>query len=94
MAGRRTPPPDITRESPARQMRILLQRLRANNLPFETAWDRAWKKVKWPHPTEHRIEWKATLEETRPVWHACYERRAAKGAEHWRVLAHLCSTEE
>jgi hypothetical protein len=88
-------PADISRETPATQMRILLTRLRDNNLPFERAWDRAWKKVKWPHPTEHRVEWKATLEETREVWHACYERRAAKrGWKQWANIATLYDPED
>lgn len=47
--------------SPAVQIRALLEEARAQAMPFDVAWDWMWPKVRWPHDTVHRLEWKAVL---------------------------------
>lgn len=71
--------------SPAIQMRKLLAFGRARGWEFETAWRWSWERVRWPHDTTHRLEWKAILgacpEDDRSVpmvqrqsWRCAYER--------------------
>lgn len=47
--------------SPAVQLRARLQEARVEGMEFEEAWPWAFKRVKWPHDTTHRVEWKAVL---------------------------------
>lgn len=48
-------------DSPANQMRVMLAHLRASGVPFERAREIAWERIRWPHDTTHRWEWKALL---------------------------------
>lgn len=70
--------------SPAVQMRTLLAACRTRDWDFELAWRWSWERVRWPHDTAHRLEWKSILGETptdprrvpvrqRAVWRAAYE---------------------
>lgn len=53
--------------SPAVQLRVHLARARAQGMPFERAWGTgfcdgwAFERVRWPHDTPHRRDWKAAL---------------------------------
>jgi hypothetical protein len=62
-------------QSPAVQMRETLARLRSNGLPFELAWMKAMRAMRWPHPTVDRREWRALLAEHKDEWQAAYERQ-------------------
>lgn len=57
--------------TPPEQIRLTLQRLRG--LPFEKAWPRAIRKVRYPHEKEEREEWKLALRGTREAWRAAFE---------------------
>lgn len=72
---RRLPPPVPDRRigTPAEQVRRDLQTFRCAGLSFEKAWDHAYQRVKWPHDTEARREWKAVIAAHRHVWAAAYE---------------------
>lgn len=48
--------------SPAVQMRVLLTGARARGMDFERAYAWAFERVKWPHDTKHRQDWKVVLE--------------------------------
>jgi hypothetical protein len=72
--------------SPAVQLRRYLTEARAMCLPFSEAWPWALRKVKWPHDTEHRREWKAILGDGKEVetprdtlraWGSAYRREQA-----------------
>jgi hypothetical protein len=78
--------------SPAIQFRKLLQYGRQRDWPFETAWRWSFERVKWPHDTTHRKEWKAVLgdrhDDPRPVptkqreaWRSAYEGAAQSPKE-------------
>ena len=60
---------------PAVQMRMMLRIAKVNAVPFERAWAKAWENIAWPHPTEHRQEWKYVLSIMREVFHDGYEDR-------------------
>lgn len=71
--------------SPAVQFRRLLECGRERGWAFETAWRWSYERVRWPHDTTHRREWKRVLgdsptdprripTEQRRVWQAAYER--------------------
>lgn len=55
-------------------MRRDLARFRAAGRDFETAWSVAYGRVKWPHDTQQRNEWKAILAAGRHHWRSAYER--------------------
>ena len=46
---------------PSEQMRILLGKARALDKDFESAHSFAFSRIRWPHDTTHRREWKALL---------------------------------
>lgn len=46
---------------PSEQMRILLDKARALNKEFDEAHKFAFSRIRWPHDTTHRREWKALL---------------------------------
>jgi len=62
--------------SPATQMRVHLMRARRRGMSFEKAWDWAFERVRWPHDTMQRIEWKEIIEgqKIRGAFHAAYRR--------------------
>lgn len=71
--------------SPAIQFRKLLEYGRERGWPFETAWRWSYERVRWPHDTTHRREWKKILGEShddqrrtptqqREAWQSAYER--------------------
>lgn len=47
--------------SPATQVRVYLARARERDMTFERAWVFAIERVRWPHDTRHRWEWKGVL---------------------------------
>jgi hypothetical protein len=61
--------------SPAEQLRTRLELDQSAGLPFDVAWDRAWKRVTWPHDTTRRRHWKRALASTRNSWERAYEGR-------------------
>lgn len=63
--------------SPAVQMRVMLARSRAAGVPFDRAWESAFERVKWPHDTTARLDWKYTLEDARTQWGSAYDRRSS-----------------
>lgn len=91
--------------SPAVQVRVLLERAREQGFTFERAWvwalgtpytrddgrlDFTGGRVRWPHDTSHRVEWKEVLggEESIRVWRACFERAPVpKDAKPLSLLA-------
>lgn len=58
--------------SPAVQMRIFLARARIQGFAFEVAWAWAWERVKWPHDTTARRDWKRVLKQ--PTVRGSFER--------------------
>ena len=71
--------------SPAIQMRKLLVFGREHGWEFELAWRWSYERVKFPHDTTHRREWKQVLGERhddaraiptlqRDAWHSAYDR--------------------
>jgi hypothetical protein len=50
-----------------------LEKAKRAHLPFDVAWERSWRRVKWPHDTEHRRAWKKALAATRPSWECAYD---------------------
>jgi hypothetical protein len=71
--------------SPAVQFRRLLEYGRERGWAFETAWRWSYERVRWPHDTTHRREWKKILGESpddprrvpsqqRQAWQSAYER--------------------
>ena len=42
-------------------MRVFLLKARAMDKPFEEAHEFAFERIRWPHDTQHRREWKALL---------------------------------
>lgn len=90
--------------SPAVQVRVLLESARQRAMTFDEAWvfalgdliklssgepDFVNGRVRWPHDTTHRREWKRTLADSkaRKVWRAAYRNDPAKPAE--KTLRHL-----
>lgn len=70
--------------SPAVQMRTLMAACRSRQWEFEMAWRWSWERVRWPHDTAHRLDWKGILGESptdprrvpirqREIWFAAYE---------------------
>lgn len=71
--------------SPAVQFRHLLEYGRERDWPFPVAWRWSYERVRWPHDTTHRKEWKRILGEShdddrrtpteqREAWRSAYER--------------------
>ena len=78
--------------SPAVQLRHLLAFGRANRWTFDSAWRWSFERIKWPHDTSHRQEWKAILgvlhddpgvmpARQRDVWRRAYEQSPATVAD-------------
>ncbi len=76
-------------KSPAVQMRVLLERARERDMNFDEAWDFAFARIRWPHDTTHRREWKDIFRsvKSRRVWRSCFERQPP--LEREKNLAHL-----
>lgn len=70
--------------SPPTQLRHMLMVSRRHGIVFEQAWEAAWVRVRWPHDTEHRRDFKKVLKEQRVDWAAAYERR---GEVNRRLIA-------
>lgn len=49
-----------------------LTRLKREGWPFEMAWDRAWRSLRWPDKREPRDEWKDAIRSSRWAWENCY----------------------
>lgn len=71
--------------SPVVQLRRLLTHGRERGWEFDVAWRWSYERIKWPHDTAHRLEWKGILGETvldehvqpvkqRESWRSAYER--------------------
>lgn len=50
----------------------LLSRFKRDEWPFEMAWDRAWRGIRWPDKREPRDEWKDVIRSGRSTWEGCY----------------------
>lgn len=74
-ATRRNPEPvdDPRSGTPAQQLRASLARQRTAGIDFDAAWDIALGRIKWPHDTVHRVQWKAIIEADRHAWRDAYE---------------------
>lgn len=46
---------------PSTQMRLLLEKARDLGKDFDAAYEFAFSRIRWPHDTAHRREWKALL---------------------------------
>lgn len=55
-------------------MRAMLLASRDGGVEFDRAWTSAWDRIRWPHDTQHRVDWKEVLEGGRREWQAAYER--------------------
>lgn len=75
------------RSDPARQLRALLARSRANGRDFGSAWDFAWRSMVMPHDTEERRAWREALDATRSEWRRAYEGEQSPRVEAIKVLA-------
>ena len=51
----------VCQRSPAVQIRVFLARARAQEMEFDFAWTWAWERVRWPHDTTNRRDWKKVL---------------------------------
>lgn len=73
-APRRRPVPveDRRHGSPAEQLRRDLERFAVAGLIPERAWQIAFERIRWPHDTAQRKQWKAILENDRERWLAAY----------------------
>jgi hypothetical protein len=67
-------------KSPAEQLRRDLERFRAAGRPFDEAWRIAYQRIRWPHHTMPKQEWKAILAAQRHLWRAAYEREMPAAA--------------
>lgn len=76
-------------KSPAVQMRVLLEYARVRDLTFAEAWEFSFVRIRWPHDTTHRREWKAILRQPsqRRVWESAYNREPQD--ERAKTLVHL-----
>lgn len=84
-------------KNPAVQLRILLDDARRRGLEFEEAYglavgaapDYKDSRIRWPHDTAHRQDWKRILasEKTREVWRRAYDREPS--TERQKTLQHL-----
>lgn len=73
MSRRTTSPVEDRRYgTPAQQVGAELARFRAAGLDFEAAWEVTFDRIKWPHNTAHRMQWKAIIEAGRHQWEAAY----------------------
>lgn len=45
------------------------------------------RKVRWPHETIHRRQWKEAAHATRDEWQACYEQRPSEDGRLVEALA-------
>lgn len=80
-ATRNTVPVEDRRTgSPAEQLRRDLVRFRETGRDFDSAWEIAFDRIKWPHDTLSRRMWKANLQGQRPHWRTAYEREQANRA--------------
>ena len=69
---------------PAVQVRQRLAVARRQGVSFDVAWDLLLngfrgQRVKFPHDTTERRQWREVLEETRDVWEAAFHREAVPG---------------
>jgi hypothetical protein len=62
-----------SRATPAEQMRVRLEIAKRAGIPFPVAWERGWRRVRWPHDTAHRRDWKRALGATRVSWERAYD---------------------
>lgn len=78
----------MTREGlPAEQLRVDLERMRSFGVAFDDAWEKAWGRIRWPHATPERRQWKAILEADREKWREAYDRRPAAHVAHAAIAA-------
>jgi hypothetical protein len=72
---------------------VLLIHARDRGFAFDEAWEWAWARIRWPHDTTHRREWKAVLEsaDTHRVWGSAYRQQASSPRE--KVLVNLAGME-
>lgn len=87
--ARRRPKP-----SPATQMRVMLAALRRDGIVFERAWESAFTRIRWPHATEQRIDWKELLLDQRGYWQEAYERTGASSPRLLAVYSLLVAVSE
>lgn len=75
--------------SPAVQMRVLLGRAREHGMSFDVAWEFSWQRIRWPHDTTHRREWKAILSDASSleVWRASFDRQPVDRLAQLRALS-------
>lgn len=66
---------DRRRGTPAEQLRANLERYRAvhGSADYERAFELAFGRIKWPHDTAHRMQWKAIIMGQREVYRRFYE---------------------
>jgi hypothetical protein len=63
--------------TPPHQLRVMLAISRRHGIVFDDAWEKAWIRVRWPHDTEHRRDYKKILLEQLDVWRSAYARMGA-----------------
>jgi len=56
-----TPVIDHRTGTPSEQLSADLERMRLAGVPWPRAWEVAFDRIKWPHDTAHRRQWKAVL---------------------------------
>lgn len=63
-------------KSPPIQMRVHLNRARKFGMTWEAAWLWSLERIRWPHDTAERREWKELLEQEsmRGAWRCAYGR--------------------
>lgn len=68
--------------TPAAQVREHLVVCRRAGMDFESSWYAALRRVKWPHDTTARRQWRDALSENMGEFQAAYEGRPTE-AGHW-----------
>lgn len=75
-------------------MRLELSQCKLLDATFEEAWELTWRRIVWPHDTDHRRQWKEALRSTREEWRACYTDMPSVASGNMTVLvAALLPTE-
>lgn len=68
-------------------MRLELGRYKQLDASFDEAWNLAWRRIIWPHDTDHRRQWKEALRSTYGEWRACFEDLPSVASGNMTVLS-------
>jgi hypothetical protein len=75
------------RSDPPTQLREFLAVAKRQGIPFEQAWESAWGRLKMPHATHHRRQYREAMAETRWAFEHAYHGRDVPGGRALLLLA-------